>query len=153
MMSESFVMVFFKGRSLYTKYPHNFKRKGHCFYNSPPTLNQNISESVSRVLSMAAVATRPLFIWEGHHWPPRADYPNNGPERGPLGLVIPWLFLFALALGGVYRACMGYPRSGALLPHRFTLTCAPAKGPSAVCFLLHWPSHCCAQNFSGAVLS
>ena len=30
--------------------------------------------------------------------------------------------------------------AGALLPHRFTLTCARSPGPSAVYFLLHFPA-------------
>jgi len=35
----------------------------------------------------------------------------------------------------------GYPSRGALLPRLFTLTCAPVTntGPSAVCFLRHFP--------------
>ncbi len=33
-----------------------------------------------------------------------------------------------------------YQRPGALLPHPFTLACAPSPEPSAVCFLWHFPS-------------
>ena len=40
---------------------------------------------------------------------------------------------------------------GALLPHRFTLTCAPHGGPSAVCSLLHWPSARAAQALPGTL--
>src|ERR1019366_4426311 len=47
---------------------------------------------------------------------------------------------FGLAPGGVYRAGRVTPAAGALLPHRFTLACAGFHPPSAVCFLLHFPS-------------
>jgi len=33
--------------------------------------------------------------------------------------------MFDLAPGGVYQAALVTKRAGALLPHRFTLTCAP----------------------------
>jgi hypothetical protein len=45
--------------------------------------------------------------------------------------------LLGLAPGGVYRAARVAPNAGALLPHRFTLTCDRSPGPSAVCSLLH----------------
>jgi len=45
---------------------------------------------------------------------------------------------FGLAPGGVCRAIEVTPDAGALLPHRFTLTCA--RGPSAVCSLWHFPA-------------
>ena len=46
-----------------------------------------------------------------------------------------------LAPGGVDRAVPVTRHAGALLPHRFTLTCAVDRGPppSAVCSLLHCP--------------
>jgi hypothetical protein len=47
---------------------------------------------------------------------------------------------FGLAPGGVYRAARVTPGAGALLPHRFTIACAGRDPPSAVCFLLHFPS-------------
>jgi hypothetical protein len=47
---------------------------------------------------------------------------------------------FGLAPGGVYRADRVTPAAGALLPHRFTLACAGLHPPSAVYFLLHFPS-------------
>jgi len=47
--------------------------------------------------------------------------------------------LFGLAPGGVYKASPVTRRTGALLPHRFTLT--PPEG-GAVYFLLHYPSRC-----------
>lgn len=38
-----------------------------------------------------------------------------------------------------FHCLLGYPWSGGLLPHLFTLT--PGRvGPGAVCFLLHYPS-------------
>ncbi len=47
-----------------------------------------------------------------------------------------------LAPGGVCRAVRVTPGAGALLPHRFTLTCAARSPgwPSAVCFLWHFPA-------------
>ena len=42
-----------------------------------------------------------------------------------------------LAPDGVYRAAVVAHDAGALLPHRFTLTCAGSLRPSAVYFLLH----------------
>jgi hypothetical protein len=50
------------------------------------------------------------------------------------------LTLLDLAPGGVCRATRVTPGAGALLPHRFTLTCARRTGPSAVCSLLHCPA-------------
>src|SRR2546423_10901303 len=51
---------------------------------------------------------------------------------------------FGLAPGGVCRAPRVTPGAGALLPHRFPLTCARPRrtgcGPSAVCFLWHCPA-------------
>jgi hypothetical protein len=47
---------------------------------------------------------------------------------------------FGLAPGGVCRATRVTPGAGALLPHRFTLTCARRTGPSAVCSLWHFPA-------------
>ncbi len=48
--------------------------------------------------------------------------------------------LFDLAPHGVYQAGRVTPVAGALLPHRFTLTCDRFPGPSAVCFLWHFPA-------------
>jgi hypothetical protein len=45
-----------------------------------------------------------------------------------------------LAPGGVCRADSVTRTAGALLPHRFTLTCARRTSPSAVCSLLHFPA-------------
>ena len=56
--------------------------------------------------------------------------------------------LFGLAPGGVCRATRVTPGAGALLPHRFTLTCAPARSRrhrrSALCctFLRVAPTGC-----------
>ena len=64
------------------------------------------------------------------------------PEGAPEGADEPPIPLLGLAPGGVDRAARVAPDAGALLPHRFTLTCAvrsPGK-PSAVCSLLHCPS-------------
>jgi hypothetical protein len=50
---------------------------------------------------------------------------------------------FDLAPGGVCLAARVTPGAGALLPHRFTLTCGGRPEdvrPSAVCFLWHFPA-------------
>ena len=47
---------------------------------------------------------------------------------------------FDLAPGGVYQATPITRDAGALLPHRFTLTCARLPEPSAVCSLWHCPA-------------
>jgi len=47
------------------------------------------------------------------------------PKKHRAGSPIP---LFDLAPGGVYRAVRVTPGAGALLPHRFTLTCAAPEG-------------------------
>jgi hypothetical protein len=52
---------------------------------------------------------------------------------------------FDLAPDGVYPAALVTRGTGALLPHRFTLTCGARslvarRSPSAVCSLLHFPS-------------
>jgi len=65
---------------------------------------------------------------------------DRASEEAPDGLPNP---LLGLAPGGVYRATRVTPGAGALLPHRFTLTCALCSmniGPSAVCFLWHFPA-------------
>src|SRR5215210_6098676 len=77
----------------------------------------------------------------------RGGHPSTRPTWGsclcgkaPDGLPNP---LLGLAPGGVYRAARVTPGAGALLPHRFTLTCASCSvniGPSAVCFLWHFPA-------------
>jgi hypothetical protein len=43
-----------------------------------------------------------------------------------------------------------YQKPGALLPHPFTLACAPEE-PSAVCSLLHFPSPCGARALPGTL--
>ena len=58
--------------------------------------------------------------------------------------------LFGLAPGGVCHAAAVARERGALLPHRFTLACAPA-GPSAVCSLLHFPSPRDARPLAGTL--
>ena len=65
-----------------------------------------------------------------------SDLPRNCLER-PAGR---GNSVFDLAPGGVYQATAVARGAGALLPHRFTLTCARLPGPSAVCFLWHCPA-------------
>jgi hypothetical protein len=50
------------------------------------------------------------------------------------------LSLLNLAPDGVCRAGPVARVAGALLPHRFTLTCATRRWPSAVCSLWHFPA-------------
>ena len=50
------------------------------------------------------------------------------------------LSLLNLAPDGVCRASPVARVAGALLPHRFTLTCATRRRPSAVCSLWHFPA-------------
>jgi len=47
---------------------------------------------------------------------------------------------FGLAPSGVYLAIQIAPNAGALLPHRFTITCDRLPGPSAVYSLWHFPA-------------
>ncbi|SBO11991.1 hypothetical protein VME0621_04127 [Vibrio mediterranei] len=62
--------------------------------------------------------------------------------------------LFGLAPGGVYLATNCYQSSGALLPHPFTLTCAPSEEmePSAVFSLLHLSWAHAPQALPGTLL-
>ncbi len=67
---------------------------------------------------------------------------SSGLPGGVYGRAV--LPLRGLAPGGVCRATRVAPGAGALLPHRFTLTCAgPLRRPvppSAVCSLWHFPA-------------
>jgi len=67
---------------------------------------------------------------------------SSGLPGGVCGRAV--LPLRGLAPGGVCRAARVAPGAGALLPHRFTLTCAgPLRRPvppSAVCSLWHFPA-------------
>ena len=67
---------------------------------------------------------------------------SSGLPGGVYGRAV--LPLSGLAPGGVCRAARVAPGAGALLPHRFTLTCArPLRRPvppSAVCSLWHFPA-------------
>src|SRR5581483_8618654 len=62
-------------------------------------------------------------------------HPSKRPTKGIGRAALP---LFGLAPSGVCRATRVTPGAGALLPHRFTLTCA--RRPSAVCSLWHFPA-------------
>ncbi len=59
--------------------------------------------------------------------------------------------LFGLAPDGVYHTQRCYQFGGALLPHRFSFTCA-LKRPSEVYSLLHFPSACAAWTLSSILL-
>ena len=72
----------------------------------------------------------------GHPSRPAIARRLQRPTRGRSGGTT--LPLLGLAPDGVYRATRVTPDAGALLPHRFTLTCA--RRPSAVCSLLHFPA-------------
>jgi hypothetical protein len=54
---------------------------------------------------------------------------------------------FDLAPGGVYQATVIAHDAGALLPHRFTLTCTRLPEPSAVCSLWHCPARHRVSHF------
>src|SRR3954453_8288634 len=63
-------------------------------------------------------------------WPSLcATYPRGAVSPRRTGRPSP---LLGLAPGGVCRAVRVAPHAGALLPHRFTLTCDRSPGPSAV---------------------
>jgi len=86
-------------------------------------------DSVGRYRSGDPMAIHLCGLPEGCPWP-------DGHER--TGRSLP---LLGLAPDGVYRADAVTDIAGALLPHRFTLTCDRVAlrrpGPSAVCSLLH----------------
>ena len=107
------------------------------------TLNFKLrsDQPISRILYPVKVTShRMTIIHLGRRLPDTSsDLPGN---TDGLPLNVP---LFGLAPGGVYKASPVTRRTGALLPHLFTLTW---KGLSsmldnpwrAVCFLLHFPS-------------
>ncbi len=53
---------------------------------------------------------------------PSSNLPENQVRAAPCPGKAGRVFLFGLALNGVYHATNGYPLRGALLPHPFTLT-------------------------------
>ena len=86
--------------------------------------------------------SRPVsgILWSprGDRWPSIcAAYPEAAPRRERTGR--PCLLL-GLAPDGVCRAARVAPDAGALLPHRFTLTCGRSPGPSAVSLCCTDPS-------------
>jgi hypothetical protein len=117
-----------------------------------------------RVDLYAGFCTRALRPGDGHPSRPAIARRLLRPTRGLAGgQPIP---LLGLAPGGVCRAAEVTPGAGALLPHRFTLTCAATfrAPPSAVCSLWHFPaSHpdwvlpstlpCGVRTFLGRVTS
>src|SRR5665213_4293363 len=58
---------------------------------------------------------------------------------------------FDLAPGGVYLAISIARHAGALLPHRFTLTCTRLPEPSAVCSLWHCPARHRDSHFASTL--
>ena len=62
---------------------------------------------------------------------------SSGSDQSAPAVRPPTFSLLDLAPSGVYQANPVTRIAGALLPLRFTLTCA--LRPSAVCFLLHFP--------------
>ena len=85
------------------------------------------------------VARRWPSLSAGGYPPALAAYPRVWRAGSPSPLL-------GLAPGGVCRAAGVTPSAGALLPHRFTLTCAAplpvrvGEPPSAVCSLWHFPA-------------
>ena len=84
----------------------------------------------------------PGFPGDGH--PSRPAVARRALAAYPRGNERATLPLLGLAPGGVCRAAGVTPGAGALLPHRFTLTCATpyrsTASPSAVCSLWHFPA-------------
>ena len=71
------------------------------------------------------------------------DHPSQRSTLGVLRLSEacgPRAPMFDLAPGGVCQAVAITLDAGALLPHRFTLTCPRLPGSSAVCSLWHFPA-------------
>src|SRR5829696_1653867 len=90
------------------------------------------------------MASRPVsgILWSscGDRWPSIcAAYPEAAPPSRMGRTGRPYLLL-GLAPGGVCRAARVAPDAGALLPHRFTLTCDRSPGPSAVSLCCTDPS-------------
>ena len=83
-----------------------------------------VSRPVRRILCRGLRRGRRPSISAGGYPPAPAAYPGVSGRA-----VLP---LLGLAPGGVYRAARVTPGAGALLPHRFTLTCAAARGPAAI---------------------
>ena len=100
-------------------------------------INKIRSGSISRVLSWTIISLgRQLLAASA-----RSTRESDGSDETVMD---PISSLLDLAPGGVYLATAVTCNAGALLPHRFTLTCAwmmrkTSSRPSAVCFLLHWP--------------
>jgi len=89
------------------------------------------------------LAARQSFLSARRHRLAPATYP--GTTRAALS------FPYSVLLRVGFTVPRGVvPARGALLPHRFTLTCALLR-PSAVCFLLHWPSARAAQALPGTL--
>jgi hypothetical protein len=85
------------------------------------------------------------FLWEHRCRHPRAAYPGLVAERAAPSPPI-W------PCSGWGLPChLRCRRRGALLPHRFTLACAPFRRPSAVCSLLHFPSPRGARALPGTL--
>jgi hypothetical protein len=93
---------------------------------------------ISRVLSPLA---RRRAISLGRRSPAASSsLPGTSPAFGRSARAAPSPLL-GLAPGGVYHAAPCYQQRGGLLHHPFTLACAAvARGPSAVCFLWHFPA-------------
>ena len=77
------------------------------------------------------------FLAEGWVAIHLSDLPRKCPVSRTCGPRAP---TFDLAPGGVYLAISIAQDTGALLPHRFTLTCTWLPKPSAVCSLWHCPA-------------
>ena len=107
----------------------------HCYRRSEYVLV--VSRPVRRILSRRLTAPE-AAIPLGRRLPAG----SSGLPGGVYGRAV--LPLRGLAPGGVCRATRVAPGAGALLPHRFTLTCAgPLRRPvppSAVCSLWHFPA-------------
>lgn len=112
-----------------------------------------------RKVSVRRSVSRVLSVWDGAIIPLGPDLrpaSRNQPERqggrasDPIpedGSAIPIRSCSRWGLPCLPR----YRRSGALLPHRFTLACSPRAG-QAVCFLWHFPWGRPRRPLTGIVL-
>ena len=111
----------------------------HALYPTELRALMYTGSGISRVLSPADAGGEP-FLWGGGHPSPLAAYPGLSRLFSRVGAG--HAFVPAWPCSGWGLPCDGCCQPpGALLPHPFTLACAPvSRGSSAVCFLRHFPA-------------
>src|SRR4029079_9323872 len=109
-----------------TEFKHNLRKISRGVNDGEVACKR---DSVGRYRSGDPMAIHLCGLPEGCPWPDGHERTGRSPP------------LLGLAPDGVYRADVVADIAGALLPHRFTLTCdrlaLRRPGPSAVCSLLH----------------